>query len=351
MYESPELMRHFHPVLRSCALGRRPRRTVVGTGAYVLFRDSSGRPQALLDRCAHRFAPLSRGRVRDGRLHCRYHGWSFDGDGAGHCPSQPSLTCGVPALQLRESHGWLWLAGRDVDPARLPSFADDEFRLAGSLSLDAEAPLHVVLDNFNEDEHTPFIHGRLGWSATDAAKIEFETITHDDSIEVMYAAPQRASHLLPLVMVRHGDIFHNRWFTRFSPVHIVYTIHWVDPHTRARRPLTLRFGIFFVPLGERRTRIVAFVFTRVDNRWLRPLLPALDPVVCALAWKEIFDDARWLLHIADTPYSFRGMRLDRFDAPLVRSRRLLDRIYFGGPGDAAADATNSAPTLAGDGTR
>jgi phenylpropionate dioxygenase-like ring-hydroxylating dioxygenase large terminal subunit len=351
MYGSPELLRHDHPVLRSRALGRRPLRTMIGTQACALFRDGSGTPRALLDRCAHRFAPLSRGSVHDGRLQCRYHGWSFDGDGAGQCPSQPSLTCSVPALRLRESHGWLWLAGREADPAQLPLLADDEYRLAGSLSLEAAAPMHVALDNFNEDEHTPFIHGRLGWSAADAAKIEFETVTHDDSIEVTYAAPQRASWLLPLVMVRRGDTFHNHWFTRFSPVHIVYTLRWTDPRTRAPRPLTLRFGIFFVPIGERRTRIVAFVFTRVDSRWLRPLQPALDPVVCALAWKEIFDDRRWLAHIADTPYSFRGMRLDRFDAPLARSRRLLDRIYFGAGAEATAGATGSASALASDGAQ
>jgi len=332
-------MRHYHPVLRSSELGRKPRQTRIGTNAYALFRDASGRPRALLDRCAHRFAPLSRGSVQDGRLQCGYHGWSFDGDGVGRCPSQPSLTCSVPALQLRESLGWLWLAGRDVDPARMPQLEGDAYRLAGSLSLEAAAPMHVVLDNFNEDEHTPFIHGRLGWSAADAAKIEFETATHDDSIEVAYRAPQRPSLLLPLVMVRHGDTFHNRWFTRFSPVHIVYTLHWTARQTGARRPLTLRFGIFFVPIGERRTRIVAFVFTRMGSRLPKPLERALDHVVCAMAWKEIFDDARWVSHIADTPYSFRGMRLDRFDAPRVRSRQLLERIYFGGRSEASADAT------------
>jgi hypothetical protein len=60
---------------------------------------------------------------------------------------------------------------------------------------------------------------------------------------------------------------------------------------------------------------------------------------------------RWLAHIADTPYSFRGMRLDRFDAPLARGRRLLDHVYFGVRGDAASDAIGSPPTLARDGAR
>jgi len=74
-------------------------------------------------------------------------------------------------------------------------------------------------------------------------------------------------------------------------------------------------------------------------------------VVCALAWKEIFDDQRWLAQLADTPYSFRGMRLNRFDAPLARSRRLLERIYFGAGAGATAGAAGSASTLVGEGAQ
>jgi hypothetical protein len=71
-------------------------------------------------------------------------------------------------------------------------------------------------------------------------------------------------------------------------------------------------------------------------------LPALDPVVWALTWKEVFDDVRWLRHVADTPYSFRGMRLNRFDGPLSRSRPLLERIYYGAA-SAPARSTVEGP--------
>jgi phenylpropionate dioxygenase-like ring-hydroxylating dioxygenase large terminal subunit len=340
MLSSPELLRHFHPLLRARALREKPQRVVIGGDGFVLFRDENGRARALVDRCPHRFAPLSLGRVRGGRLACHYHGWSFDGDGEGHCPSQPTLRCRATALQVVEEHGWLWLAGNDVPAARLPAVAAPGYRLAGSLALDADAPLHVVLDNFNEDEHTPFIHDRLGWAADDASRIEFSSVVRDDCIEVAYTAPQRPSRLLPLVAIRGGDTFHNSWVVRFSPVHIVYTLKWTDPRTQTARPLTLRYAFFFVPLGEARTRIVAFMLTRGEGR-LQRLLPALDPVIWALSWKEVFDDARWLRHIANTPYSFRGMRLNRFDGPLSRSRHLLENIYYGIASAQARSASES----------
>jgi phenylpropionate dioxygenase-like ring-hydroxylating dioxygenase large terminal subunit len=160
MPESPEVTHHFHPVLKASALpAGRPVRVELAGKAYALWRDRDGTPRAFLDRCPHRWAPLSRGVVRpDGRLQCRYHGWAFDGEGAGRCPSQPSLPCSVPSFQLGERHGWLWLAEPSVGPEGLPQLDAPGFRLAGSLSMEAKAPLHVVFDNFNEDEHTPFIH-------------------------------------------------------------------------------------------------------------------------------------------------------------------------------------------------
>ena len=59
----------------------------------VVWRDpASGGWSCLDDACAHRQAPLSEGRVeQDGRLHCAYHGWAFNGAGAcTRCPQAES---------------------------------------------------------------------------------------------------------------------------------------------------------------------------------------------------------------------------------------------------------------------
>jgi phenylpropionate dioxygenase-like ring-hydroxylating dioxygenase large terminal subunit len=47
--------------------------------ALLLFRDSTGKPQAIGDRCPHRFAPLSKGCVKGNSIQCAYHGLEFDG--------------------------------------------------------------------------------------------------------------------------------------------------------------------------------------------------------------------------------------------------------------------------------
>jgi nitrite reductase/ring-hydroxylating ferredoxin subunit len=49
----------------------------------VIWKDGSGAWSVLEDRCPHRLAPLSEGRVEpsDGTLQCVYHGWRFDAAG------------------------------------------------------------------------------------------------------------------------------------------------------------------------------------------------------------------------------------------------------------------------------
>lgn len=322
--------RHFHPVLRSSRLRGKPVRVEIAGEAFALWRDQRGMPHALRDRCPHRHAPLSAGRVRpDGRLACGYHGWHFGGDGRGVSPAIHDVKCSVDAFQLDERHGWLWLAARDTQAA-LPDFAADGFAFVGSYALEAPAPLHVVTDNFSENEHTPYVHGRLGWREEDASRVSIDVGCHADRTEVTYTAPQRPSRLLPLVMVRDGDVLTNRWVTRFSPIHSVYQLSWHDPTTGAQRPFSIRVGIVFVPRSERTTHIVSFLFTRLEGRSVIPRT-LLDGAALAMGWKEVWDDARWVRHVADTQLGFEGMRLTRFDKPLAHNRKLADALYFAQP--------------------
>lgn len=322
--------RHFHPVLRATKLRTKPVRVEIDGAGYVLWRDTSNTPRALLDRCPHRHAPLSAGRVRpDGRLACGYHGWHFDGEGHGTSPAVPELTCTVDALRVAEHHGWLWLAAHGSDAA-LPALAKDGYDFVGSYAHLAPAPLHVVLDNFSENEHTPYVHDRLGWREEDAPKVSIDVRCHPDRTEVTYTAPQRPSALLPLVLVKNGDLLTNEWVTHFSPIHSIYELSWHDPISLARRPFSLRVGIVFVPVSERSTHIVSFLFSRLAGRHAIPR-KLLDAAAYAMGWKEVWDDARWVRRIADTQRGFEGMRLTRFDKPLAHNRKLTDALYFGEP--------------------
>jgi phenylpropionate dioxygenase-like ring-hydroxylating dioxygenase large terminal subunit len=328
-----DLTAHFHPVLRASRLRDRPVRVEIGSVGYVLWRDRDRdrTPRALLDRCPHRHAPLSKGRVRsDGRLACGYHGWHFDGTGDGRSPAVPNLgACTVPAMQIVEQSGWLWLAGAAVSIDRLPDMTFPGWDFIGSHAQRADAPLHVVVDNFSENEHTPYVHDRLGWREEDAARVQVETRCEGDRTEVTYVAPQRPSVLLPLVLVQNGDTLHNEWVTRFSPIHSVYTLTWRDPRG-ATRPYALRVAIYFVPESETTTNIVSFMFSRLTGRsWVPRRM--LDATAFAMGWKEVWDDKRWVRHVAGTQLGFEGMRLTRFDKPLAHNRKLATELYFADP--------------------
>lgn len=136
----------FVPVVRSHELRRAPLRVVAEGAAVVLFRDHEGRAAALLDRCPHRFAPLSAGRIRpDGRIACPYHGWSFDRDGCGRSPSEPErVDCDTVAFRVREEGGMIFVA----PPPRPLATSDDDATSARAapeatwISRPTESPLH-----------------------------------------------------------------------------------------------------------------------------------------------------------------------------------------------------------------
>jgi phenylpropionate dioxygenase-like ring-hydroxylating dioxygenase large terminal subunit len=61
-------------------------RRIVGE-PILLYRLSNGAPVALIDRCPHRFAPLSKGCKVGDHIRCGYHGLTFDA--AGRCVANP----------------------------------------------------------------------------------------------------------------------------------------------------------------------------------------------------------------------------------------------------------------------
>jgi nitrite reductase/ring-hydroxylating ferredoxin subunit len=100
-----------------------------GSRQFALFRDSGGQARALKDRCAHRRARLSLGRMRpEGWVECPYHGWSYDG-ATGACMAIPNLNAdehvparyGVEPFAVRERDGLVYVwAGpmAEADPSQ-----------------------------------------------------------------------------------------------------------------------------------------------------------------------------------------------------------------------------------------
>ena len=170
-------------------------RTLLET-PVALFRKADGTAAAVLDRCPHRFAPLSAGRVDQGRLLCGYHGLGFDGGGAcvlnPHGPTLASLA--IPAWPTVEAHHaiWIWFGvANKADPGLIPDLSFLTTAPATAFSagmLTGKGHYELYVDNLMDLSHTDYLHpDTLGGGAVTKARPKVvETAEH---IEVTSFAP------------------------------------------------------------------------------------------------------------------------------------------------------------------
>lgn len=138
---------------------KKPLAAHCGQHEIVLFRDADNQVRALEDRCPHRRAPLSLGRIRpEGGLQCGYHGWTFDGE-SGQCREIPNLSAGervppkhkVEAYPVCEREGlvyvWIGAALPNTAPASLPYVSvKRESSASLTVSLSHEQYIAALLD-------------------------------------------------------------------------------------------------------------------------------------------------------------------------------------------------------------
>lgn len=132
----------------------------------VLFRGDNDKYVALDDRCCHRAAPLSMGRVEGECIRCMYHGLKFDA--SGKCieiPGQERIpaTFKVHSYPIEERNHliWIWMGDPALaDPDLILDYeplGDPNWRgLPGYLHYDANYLL--IVDNLSDIGHLAFVH-------------------------------------------------------------------------------------------------------------------------------------------------------------------------------------------------
>ncbi|MBV9450863.1 MAG: Rieske 2Fe-2S domain-containing protein [Streptosporangiaceae bacterium] len=165
----PALADFWHPVALSSEVAEDPVGVRLAGQGWVLVR-IEGEAAAFPDACPHRRARLSAGRIVDGTLQCRYHGWRYAFDGA--CVDIPALGAGasIPAratlsrpAAVAEADGLVWLAPRPpraprpvlAPPPGLPG-TDVATVIMPALRVAANAA--ILVDNFLDEAHLPFVH-------------------------------------------------------------------------------------------------------------------------------------------------------------------------------------------------
>jgi phenylpropionate dioxygenase-like ring-hydroxylating dioxygenase large terminal subunit len=140
--------------------------SIVGEPMVLWRSGRDGRAVAFDDRCPHRHAPLSLGRIEGDDLRCMYHGLRFAPDGrcvelpgSGQAPAR---LC-ARAFPVVERWGWVWVWPGDparADESLVPEAfgLDDPDWVYRSGALDYEADYELLNDNLCDLSHLDFVH-------------------------------------------------------------------------------------------------------------------------------------------------------------------------------------------------
>ena len=136
----------------------------------VLFRTPDGTPHAFEDRCCHRRAPLSLGRMIGDKVQCGYHGLVYTAEGK--VVGIPGQTMVPPGAQVRtypivERHAqiWIWMGDEaQADPAKIPDHLyymqdDPKWRRVDGY-LHVKCNYFLLVDNLLDLTHETFLHGK-----------------------------------------------------------------------------------------------------------------------------------------------------------------------------------------------
>ncbi|HZZ05592.1 aromatic ring-hydroxylating dioxygenase subunit alpha [Paraburkholderia sp.] len=122
---------------------------------------------AMRDRCAHRCAKLSLGRVENELLTCPYHGWAYDAAGVcRHVPACPDLP--IPGKARTETfdcavrYDIVWVRlDNTYDCTQIPAFGDwdrEDMRVVVDKSYVWNTSAERRWENFTDFSHFAFVH-------------------------------------------------------------------------------------------------------------------------------------------------------------------------------------------------
>lgn len=140
-------------------------RTILGE-PILFWLTGDTEVSAIADRCPHRFAPLSAGRIQGDVVTCGYHGLGFSKNGA--CVSNPHapITSGMKVKSYPTSirHGaiWIWMGdplAANIDNIPDLSFIDETPETARiQMYMPTRANYQLIVDNILDLSHADYLH-------------------------------------------------------------------------------------------------------------------------------------------------------------------------------------------------
>ena len=323
---SPGLRRGWLPVGNpdEFALDTPTRVELLGEGVVVVRNDKGF--IAFADRCSHRNARLSDGRMVDGCLECPYHGWRFDPNG--RCAHIPALGAGAtvpPTAHLagyrtQERYGLVWVA-IDEPVCDLPDIAewnDPGLRCVWLPPVVINAAAGQFVDNFLDFGHFPFVHAGTFGAGEDEHIGDYEVQRRDDGWGFVVEYPHTIhNNEDPLVKTGEHPLVQPRvmTYTYGAPFAIVL---------RLELPITGMINVLLTalqPMTESTTRIYTAML-RNDCDTDEKAQHAVDYELDIMA-----EDLKVIERLWDKAIPFEvGQAHTRADRNTVEFRRIMQRL-------------------------
>ena len=180
---------------------------LLGIPLVIWKSDASSTYKVFLDRCPHRLAPLSEGRIDEsGNLMCSYHGWQFDG--AGKCQSIPqaenpdlitkqkdNLCVTVYPSRQENDLLWVWMDANTPELAAKtelplsPQIDASKGFVWSSMVRDLAYDWQTLVENVADPAHVPFAHHGIQGNRDRAMPIPLQIVT--STIDLIRAEVER----------------------------------------------------------------------------------------------------------------------------------------------------------------
>jgi len=325
-------LRYWHPVASASRVSAKPLAVQCCGVPIVLFAHGRGEVAAMYDRCAHRRMPLSHGVVGPQGIACIYHGCRFAPDGSGYCPSTGSSRCRVPVFETKKMCDVVWVRSADAAPADTglnPDLADDDHEFMCVVEKQISAPLQLVVDNMTELEHTGKVHRQLAFGVDDLRSVETRCRRDDQTVSIFYRGCQRPlpRYLSLFSGLRRGDFYVQTARVSFTPPCASYRIWWTAGKRGSVRRFGLRFVNYYTESDADHTSLFSFAYWKAEGTLLGALPQLAGPMFRSIVSAELERDKQIIEKVPRDEASLEWFQLNRFDGPLVATRRLMERHY------------------------
>lgn len=234
----------------------------------LLMRGKSGL-SAFVDRCTHRGAQLSKGKIKNGCIECPFHGIQFQSDGSctlvpanGQASTEDLSRFHLKTLPIKEQDGIVYLWWGDKEPGPIPFFKQlTDAKYQTSVITDHwDTHYSRVIENQLDVAHLPFVHhntiGRGNRTLANGPKVVWE----DENTLITSANNE----------VDHGQHPKKPEECRIKSTYLSFKFPniWLNHISEKMKILAL-----FVPVDEEHTLLILRFYNRVTgvaflDRWI-----------------------------------------------------------------------------------